>query len=435
MNWLRKTALKLVRKKRKLTGTKKSLSKLEQKIIKTYHFSKRNNLEVFYKNIDFLTIWIERKDFTEKLEKLTKVCSYDDISNANNSLTDILLKFPIVRITDKFFFVFSGLTFNNKKQIYSLYDYDRNKIWQIVLRNEEQIKSSEKNIKNQIELSWLFFKCYQDYLNEFLDKLEVNRYEQDIIWRIDYCVDFKWLEVFKIVKYVSDRVKKTVKVYNDLPRADRKKLMREKNAEVKYWNQTVWLAIKWSRQDFKVYDKTLDIVENYLKRKVDWKNPHAEYIKSNSPIFRIEVKRKSASMTDLKDNSLNYFFENLEALFFDYIKRYFDIDLSYFVANLKKVDRSKNFLAQDVKYKKLERTLKMFKAYWETLKLWGGNKFLKKKFADIFPEADKMSYFEALPQEMLEDFLQLPTDKMDANDFLEKDFMYIDTSDKLIINT
>jgi hypothetical protein len=33
---------------------------------------------------------------------------------------------------------------------------------------------------------------------------------------------------------VSDRVKKTVKVYNDLPRADRKKLMREKNAEVKY---------------------------------------------------------------------------------------------------------------------------------------------------------------------------------------------------------
>jgi acyl-ACP thioesterase len=68
-------------------------------------------------------------------------------------------------------------------------------------------------------------------------------------------------------------------------------------------------------------------------------------------------------MTDLKDNSLNYFFENLEALFFDYIKRYFDIDLSYFVANLKKVDRSKNFLAQDVKYKKLERTLKMFKAY------------------------------------------------------------------------
>jgi hypothetical protein len=69
------------------------------------------------------------------------------------------------------------------------------------------------------------------------------------------------------------------------------------------------------------------------------------------------------------------------------------------------------------------------------LKLWGGNKFLKKKFADIFPEADKMSYFEALPQEMLEDFLQLPTDKMDANDFLEKDFMYIDTSDKLIINT
>jgi hypothetical protein len=125
---LRKTALKLVRKKRKLTGTKKSLSKLEQKIIKTYHFSKRNNLEVFYKNIDFLTIWIERKDFTEKLEKLTKVCSYDDISNANNSLTDILLKFPIVRITDKFFFVFSGLTFNNKKQIYSLYDYDRNKI-------------------------------------------------------------------------------------------------------------------------------------------------------------------------------------------------------------------------------------------------------------------------------------------------------------------
>ncbi|MCT4617307.1 MAG: hypothetical protein N4A38_03805 [Candidatus Gracilibacteria bacterium] len=435
MNGLRKTALKLVRKKRKLTGTKKSLSKLEQKIIKTYHFSKRNNLEVFYKNIDFLTIWIERKDFTEKLEKLTKVCSYDDISNANNSLTDILLKFPIVRITDKFFFVFSGLTFNNKKQIYSLYDYDRNKIGQIVLRNEEQIKSSEKNIKNQIELSGLFFKCYQDYLNEFLDKLEVNRYEQDIIGRIDYCVDFKGLEVFKIVKYVSDRVKKTVKVYNDLPRADRKKLMREKNAEVKYGNQTVGLAIKGSRQDFKVYDKTLDIVENYLKRKVDGKNPHAEYIKSNSPIFRIEVKRKSASMTDLKDNSLNYFFENLEALFFDYIKRYFDIDLSYFVANLKKVDRSKNFLAQDVKYKKLERTLKMFKAYGETLKLWGGNKFLKKKFADIFPEADKMSYFEALPQEMLEDFLQLPTDKMDANDFLEKDFMYIDTSDKLIINT
>jgi len=125
---LRKTALKLVKKKKKLNRTKKSLSKQEQKILKTFYFARENNLEVFYKNIDFLTVWIERKDFTEKLEKLTKVCSYDDISNANDSLTDILLKFPVVRITDKFFFVFSGLTFNNKKQIYSLYDYDRNKI-------------------------------------------------------------------------------------------------------------------------------------------------------------------------------------------------------------------------------------------------------------------------------------------------------------------
>lgn len=99
MNILRKTALNLIKKKKKLNRTKKMLSKQEQKILKTFYFSRENNLEVYYKNIDFLTIWIDRGDFTDKLELLTKVCPYDEINNKNYDLNiDILYKYPCVRL-------------------------------------------------------------------------------------------------------------------------------------------------------------------------------------------------------------------------------------------------------------------------------------------------------------------------------------------------
>lgn len=320
-------------KKNKLTKIQKNLLKNTEKFCKKY------DVKIIYQNIDFINVKILEKNKNLKIieENIKTVYPYWDLLDSKIEMKKL---YNNLVLFDKFILVFSWFAFSNQKKIYNIYDEDKNKIWQITLKNQIKLKSNN-NVIDSLELSWLFFKCYESYFLEFLEYFWISLEKNWILKRLDYCIDIQWLEVFELLEFLKN-IHKNTKNVNSITATDKKAIL-ENNVDFKYWKQEIYKNFFSEHNDLKIYDKILDILENYLKRKVNGKNPYQDYLDSDLPIVRIELKKKK--FKNLTDNSIKWVFQNIEALFFDYLKRYFDIDLSLYLRSWKNSKLKKNLLS------------------------------------------------------------------------------------------
>lgn len=373
-------------KKNKLTKIQKNLLKNTEKFCKKY------DVKIIYQNIDFINVKILEKNKNLKIieENIKTVYPYWDLIHEKIEMKKL---YNNLVLFDKFILVFSWFAFSNQKKIYNIYDEDKNKIWQITLKNQIKLKSNN-NVIDSLELSWLFFKCYESYFLEFLEYFWISLEKNWILKRLDYCIDIQWLEVFEFQDYLKDLQRKS-KIVNWLTATELRQL-KENNISIKYWKKEIYINFISEHNDLKIYDKILDILENYLKRKVNGKNPYQDYLDSDLPIVRIELKKKK--FKNLTDNSINWVFQNIESLFFDYLKRYFDIDLSMYVWVDKTLNWKKIFLAKEEKSKKLFHSLNMFLAYWRNLQemLWE-NEFYKILFKN-YPKIESIKELQLLDE-------------------------------------
>lgn len=373
-------------KKNKLTKIQKNLLKNTEKFCKKY------DVKIIYQNIDFINVKILEKNKNLKIieENIKTVYPYWDLLDSKIEMKKL---YNNLVLFDKFILIFSWFAFSNQKKIYSIYDEDKNKIWQITLKNQIKLKSNN-NVIDSLELSWLFFKCYESYFLEFLEYFWISLEKNWILKRLDYCIDIQWLEVFEFQDYLKDLQRKS-KIVNWLTATELRQL-KENNITIKYWKKEIYINFMSEHNDLKIYDKILDILENYLKRKVNEKNPYQDYLDSDLPIVRIELKKKK--FKNLTDNSINWVFQNIEALFFDYLKRYFDIDLSMYLWVDKTLNWKKIFLAKEEKSKKLFHSLTMFLAYWRNLQemLWE-NEFYKILFKN-YPKIESVKELQLLDE-------------------------------------
>lgn len=378
----------------------KKFTKVQKKILEnTKKFSKKNDIKIIYKNIDFLVLKLETKNINLKNieQNIKKVYPYNELLETKIWIEKI---YNTLKIFDKFVLINAWLAFSEQKKLYNIYDFDKNKIWQLTLINKEKLKSNN-NVINSLELSWLFFKCYDEYLDNFLTYFWINCEKQNIIKRLDYCVDFKWIEVFQFQEYLKDLQKKS-KIVNWLTATDIKEL-KENNINIKHWRQEIYMNFISNHNDLKIYDKILDILQNYMKRKVNWENPYRDYLESDFPITRIELKKKK--FNNLRDNSIKWVFQNIEALFFDYLKRYFIVDLSFYNWINKTLNWKKIFLAKEEKTKKFFHSLNMFLAYWKNLEemLWE-TEFYKLLYKN-YPKLESLKELELLDNFEIYDLL------------------------------
>lgn len=371
--------------------------------------SKKQDISLFYKSIDFLTLKIKEKNLniSEIEEKLYLPQNSFDVYQWVKQKIDILYKF---------FLVFQWLVFWNKKKIYDLYDQDLNKLWQLTLKNEN-IKNIPKNVIDSLELSSLFFSSYRSSLYDILKYFKISSNEQWVVKRIDYCVDFKWLEVFQFTEKYLKEIHKKNKEYIWLTWLDKKKL-NEWHTELNYWKVTTYLRYFTEKNTLRIYDKVLDCVDNDLKRKVNWENPYKKYIDSDLPILRIEIQKKSQSLKHLKNNSLNFLIENIDSLFWDYLKRYFeekffDLDFDYNSINWKQLH-----LAKQEKDKRIWHIYKMARAYLKSIQQIEWEKQLHRFIYDEYPELDNIKMFDLLDPFEIQDYYSW------INETLSPDILY-----------
>lgn len=404
--------MNIITKRVKNIFDEKKVKKNRKNILQnTINFSKNHDIKLLDFRIDFLTLKIQKSySIILNIENnLLKIYDIDDIKNISdlNLLTNKLILF------NKYYVLFTWYAFWEQKKIYSILDIDKNKIWQIILKND-LIQKKNKNVLNYLEFKWLFFKCHSDDLNLFLDYFSINKNQMKIVSRLDYCLDILWIEVHILLQYLKElwKYRKNVnaltatdkrKIYNssDIPDKIKTKLKNKKdlskkdydiiinsNIDIKYWIQTTYTDYKSSHNDFKVYDKILDILDNYLKRKVNWVNPYQSYIDSELPITRIEVKKKK--FDDLTDSSLFWLQDNIQKLFFDHISRYLNIDLSLYIWTDISLNWKKIFLAKEKKQKSLYHSMIMARAYLENIKLLSDEDNLYKFIYESYPELENI---------------------------------------------
>lgn len=349
------------------------------------NFYEKHKIKIIYQNIDYLTIKIEKNEnLYKKLNSLPQY-NHQEIKQNNINIKNIfhykMLNYYIINL---------WIIFNWQKHIYWIYDSDNNKIWSITYI-DENIKKNNHNVINTIELTWLFFKCYKNDLDNIFNFLNIDKKENNIIKRLDYCVDFLWIEVFQLLEYLKSIHKKTdLKKSKNviwLTATDLKQNEVKFNSDLRYWNQETYKNFLWTLNDLKIYDKILDLLQpDLLKRKVKWENPYYKYINSNLPITRIELKKKSASFTKMNNNSYEYLSENIEVLFFDYLLKFFDIDLSILIWDSVSLNWKKtNFLAKEKKDKSILRCIQMIKANIKTLENITWKEHVIKILDSIYP--------------------------------------------------
>jgi len=399
---------------------KKPYNKTQKLILKTYNFSRKNNIKIIYKNLDFLTVKLNRDiNILKEIENtLTQIYIWDDIYLN----TDINLIYNKKIIFDRFFIIYAWNVYWWQKQLYNIYDFEKNKVWQVVLKNLSSRKNN-KNIINSLELSWLFFKCYyKKYFDDFLKLFEINKNQQNIVKRLDYCVDFKWIEVFEYLPFLKDinKISKVRKWFTwldykqvmDLKEVDFYKKLKNGSIEIKHWNQQTYIRYSNVRNDLKIYDKVLRVLDEIVKKKVKvyWENPYKDYFHSDLPITRFEIKKKNFIW--LWDNSLNFYLDNIESLFFDYLLNYFEINLSYYVWENISLNWKKLYLAKEEKQKNIYHSFMMARAYLSNIKEYTWDKTLYKFLFKEYPELEKIKPLELIDPIEFSDYFNWISDEL-----------------------
>lgn len=396
---------------------KRKLNPHEKLIRNTYNFSQKNKLKIIYKKLDFLTIKLNRENsFLYNIENtLVQIYIWEEIYNKDVNVENIYNKKIIF---DKFFIIYWWIVYWWQKKLYDIYDYEKNKIWQIVLKNLSILKKN-KNVIDSLELTWLFFKSYEKYLNDFINLLWINTKEQNIVKRLDYCVDFKWLEVFEFIPYIKD-IHIEAKEVTWLTATDFKKIhelklkeiitwLKNNSIKIRFWKKETYIRFWTQHNDLKIYDKILDLLQPKLKkRKVDWINPYQDYLDSDNPITRIELKKKK--FYNIQDNSLDFLLSNIEALFFDYLLRYFSINLSLYVWENVSLNWKELFLAKEKKEKSIYHSYIMAQAYLNNIKDMVWDKAVYKFLYQLFPELENTKPLDLVSEMDLSDYFNWFTD-------------------------
>lgn len=401
---------------KKFSKKKKKTSR-ELRVEKTYFLTKKQTLNIIYQNIDFLTLKIKEKkeihfELESKLQHVTLDSEIKSWAYTNTTFDNKPLLFQeniSIKLFDYFLITFSWYAFNNQKKIYSIYDYDLNKIWQITLLNEIAIRWNN-NVINSLELKGLFFKSYKNYLNQFLEYFWFSLTDTEVVKRLDYCIDVEWVEVFELQEYLQNKHKKIKsEIIESLTWLEKREYLKWIIKKIKLWRQETFINLPWSRQDLKIYDKVLDLLQDrMLRRKVKWVNPYLDYYKSKTPITRIELKKKPDSFRDLDKSWLKdlwYILDNANSYFYDSLKKYFEVDFSLITnEEIKTIDRTKNTLAQEKKEENLKHSLNMAKAYLEKLELLLWKKWLFKFIIELYPDFENTNLLDLVSKKEIENF-------------------------------
>jgi len=331
------------------------------------------NVRIFHKTIDFLKVKIT-KDLYAYFEDSSPI-----VYN-NMTFLDLDLKYYSgLCLFDTFYIINFGKIWTSKHR-FDIVDVDKNKVWNIIYA----IREYKSNI-SYIEFSWYFFKSTDtgfivpssplwlasryNHLDSFLNLLKVGLNDNKLIKRIDYNIDIIGLECFQVLKLLKeDKDYKNSTVFW-LTAFDKIKLNQNKGI-LSHWEVATGYTIKGAYNNLIIYDKILDILENYFKRLSNWVNLYQSYLDSKEPITRIEVQKKWESFYHINDSSLSYFFNNIESLFFDYLIQFFVLDLrNISEVKIPSLNWKSNFLAKKKKGLKFLHSLNMFKAYANNLKL------------------------------------------------------------------
>lgn len=377
-------------------------------ILETYQYHKKFPTQIIYENIDFFRCKLDDDNqITKQIEsKLQR--SYTNL-NIHEIIDFQIATINIPLFDNKFFIIYAWLTFWNQKKLYDIYDIDKNKVWQIVLKNPKH-KNIAKNVICSLELSWLFFKCYNDYFFSFLEYFKIDIHKNNILKRLDYCIDLKGIEIPELLNYIKPVYKKSKSVVW-LTQTDKRKL-NEIFTDLKYWKTETFINFFNSYNDLKIYDKILDLVDNHMKRKVNWKNPYQDYIDSDLPITRIELKKKWEAFANIQDNSIEYILNNIQAMFYDYLKKYFFIDLSLYEWENISLNWKKNFLAKQEKQKKILHSYQMAQAYLNNIKEYDGEDNLYKFLFKLYPKIENINSLDLLDEFDVSDFFSWITDNL-----------------------
>jgi hypothetical protein len=391
----------------------------------TKKFAKKFNVNLVYSKIDFLTLRIEKNNFIQDLElSVYKSYSYQDLYDKD---IDFNCLYWIKKVLDKFYIIYTGLAFGNQKKVYSVFDFEKNKIWQIVLRNESEIKAN-KNVVNEIEFKGLFFKCYDDFLDSWLVLLSIEKTKLNIVKRLDFCVDFAWIEVFELLRYIKLLSKKS-KVVNALTGLTKKNILdylaknqsksnisdleKQTWLKIKYWTKETYIKYSSNDNDLKIYDKILDVIDQHKTSKINWVNPYLDYLNSNVPITRIEYKKKN--FKNLYDNSLNRLFQNIESLFFDYLLRFFNVDFSFYKWVDITLNWKKSFLAKEKKQKNLYHSMIMAQAYLRNIDDIAWKEVRQRFLLKIFPDMENLNFLDLITSFELQNYFMWFNDTLIDN--------------------
>jgi len=286
---------------------------------------------VYYENIDFLTIRLP--DWLDILNTLNWLCE-----NSNEYLLNFWFKIT-----------FFDWWFWKQLKYYKIIDSENNIICNIKIKQPTEKKN--RNVYTAIEFDWLFFKAYFDYFDYILWIFDIDRNKNDIVKRIDYCIDWWNLEVKDFMKYYKNKMKKDYAVW--------------------IWNEPTYKNIKLDRHELVLYNKKLDILEkNKHKTKVNWKNIYKHYITQDFSITRLEYRKKSRAIRELTNNSINALFKYSKQYCLDYFNKFYDLDIIEVYKETSKFERHKrperkDILVTNITSKKISLYLSMASAYMD----------------------------------------------------------------------
>ncbi len=286
---------------------------------------------VYYENIDFLTVRLP--DWLEILKTLNGLCE-----NSH----EIILNF-------NFKIIFFDWWFWKQLKYYKLLDNENNEICNIKVKQKTNKKN--KNVFHAIEFNWIFFNAYYDYFDYILSIFDIDRNKNDIVKRIDYCIDWWNLEVKDFIKYYKNKMKKEYRVW--------------------IWNELTYKNIKLDRHELVLYNKKLDILEkNTHKTKANWELIYKHYITQDFPITRLEYRKKSRAIRELTNNSINALFKYSKQYCLDYFNKFYDLDIIEIYKETSTFERfkrpeRKDVLVKTITNKKIHQYLSMASAYMD----------------------------------------------------------------------
>lgn len=353
--------------------------------------------KIYYKNIDYLTAEIKEINWNIKQIFVKSYIEYNHKIDIEKKPLHIEF-YNHYKILNKFYILNLWIVFWWQKQIFWIYDQDKNKIWSFVYKRPE-IQKNNYNVYTSLELTWLFFHCYQKYFDSILDYFGVDRKSNKILKRLDYCLDIVWVEVPQLLTQMKETYhKQKIKNYNWLLNSDKKKLL-EKDSELIFWKTETYKKFINNSNTLIIYDKILDVVDNYMKRKIDWVNPYQDYLDSDFPITRIELKKITSAFSKIQDHSIDAMLNRIEADFFDYLKRYFISDFSLLIdINGISLNWKKWYLAKEEKQKNILHSFMMAQSYLKNIEEYTSRdelfRFLLKLYPDIPQKANSLDLLD-----------------------------------------